>query len=125
MIYVDELVFTKATVPRCEYASVGNNICINERDFYHRYLAVVAAISIDRGVDAVMIFDQAVNKEMFVDFLHALHKDNKGKVVHVFMDNLQVHRTELVRQQMAQWKMQAIWNVPYRFDFQPIELVFS
>lgn len=74
IVYIDEVVFTKATVPRCEYATLGNNICINENDFYHRYLAVVAAISADRGVDAIMIFDQAVNKEMFVDFLTKLHK---------------------------------------------------
>jgi len=65
ILFVDELVFTKSTIPRVDYASKGNNITVDERDFYHRYIACVAAISADRGIDAIMTFDTAVTKETF------------------------------------------------------------
>ena len=45
--------------------------------------------------------------------------------LHIFLDNLQVHKTAHVKQAMERWGMSPIWNVPYRYDFQPIELVFS
>jgi len=41
------------------------------------------------------------------------------------MDNLAVHKAPEVTQTMKQWQMVPIMNVPYRFDFNPIELVFS
>jgi len=98
---------------------------VDEKDFYYRYIAVVAAISADRGVDAIMTFDQAVKTESFIEFLEKLQKQNRGRTLNIFMDNLQVHKGVGVKQAMDEWKMKAIWNVPYRFDFMPIELVFS
>ena len=57
MVYVDEVVFTKATIPVLDYAPKYSNQTVDEKDFYSRYLAAVAAVSADRGVDALMIFD--------------------------------------------------------------------
>ena len=51
VIYLDELVFTKSTVPRLEYARKYTNQTVNEKDLYHKYYACIAAISEDRGVD--------------------------------------------------------------------------
>ena len=56
VVYVDECVFTKASIPTLDYAAKYSNQTVDEKDFYSRYLAVVAAISADRGVDAIMIF---------------------------------------------------------------------
>ena len=125
ILFVDELVFTKQTIPRLDYASKGNNITVDESDFYHRYLACVAAISYERGVDAIMIFDSAVTKDSFCLFLEKLQRQNRGVPINIFLDNLQVHKTHQVLSAMERWSMQPIWNVPYRYDFQPIELVFS
>lgn len=117
--------FTKATVPRLEYSSKLQNICLNEKDYYHKFFGVVAAISVDRGLDGVMVFNSAVNRDNFCSFLHLLASKNASRPLHIFMDNLQVHKTAEVHQTMTNLQLQPIWNVPYRFEFQPIELVFS
>jgi len=69
VLYLDEVVFTKQTVPKLEYAARYKNQTVNEQDYYHRYYAVIAAISNDRGMDHFMIFDTAVTSEMFLTFL--------------------------------------------------------
>ena len=69
VVYVDEVVFTKATIPRLDYALKYSNQTVDEKDFYSKYIAVIAAISADRGVDTILIFDQAVNRFDFIEFL--------------------------------------------------------
>jgi len=125
VVYVDEVVFTKSTIPRVEYAVKGTNQTVDEKDYYYRYFAVVAAISADRGVDAIMVFDRAVTKDTFIAFLNKLRAQTPKQTINVFLDNLSVHKGPEVLAAMEEWKMKPIWNVPYRFDFQPIELVFS
>jgi len=88
-------------------------------------LAVVAAISVDRGIDCVMIFDEAVKTETFIQFIETLRQGNGNRHLNVFLDNLAVHRTTEVKEAYDKNNIQAIYNVPYRYDFNPIELVFS
>ena len=125
VVYIDECVFTKSTIPRLEYAAKGFNQTVDEKEYYHRYFACVAAISVDRGVDGVMVFDQAVTAESFIKFLEALHAQTPREPINVFLDNLVVHKTEEVRAAMKRLNIKPIWNIPYRFEFMPIELVFS
>ena len=88
-------------------------------------MAVVAAISVDRGVDCAMIFDEAVKTETFIQVIEALRQSNGNKHLNVFLDNLAVHRTADVVEAYHKNNIQAIYNVPYRYDLNPIELVFS
>ena len=57
VIYIDEVVFTKTTIPRLDYALKYSNQTVDEKDFYSKYIAVIAAISADRGVDTILIYD--------------------------------------------------------------------
>ena len=88
MVYVDEVVFTKASIPTLDYAAKYSNQTVDEKDFYSRYLAVVAAISADRGIDAIMIFKQALDRFDFIVFLKHLRSINEDKKIHCFLDNL-------------------------------------
>ena len=106
-MYVDECVFTKATIPKLDYAQKGANQTVDEKDFYHRYLACVAAVSADRGVDLIMIFDEAIKRETFITFLEELRRQNginravarrsthkyHPTPINCFLDNLPAHRT--------------------------------
>ena len=125
MIYIDEVVFTKTTIPRLDYALKYSNQTVDEKDFYSKYIAVIAAISADRGVDTILIYDQAVNRFDFIEFLKHLRSLNEDRRLHVFLDNLSAHKTSEVTEAFDQQNIVPIFNVPYRFDLQPIELVFS
>ena len=98
---------------------------MDEKDFYSAYIAVIAAISSDTGVETIMMFDEAVKKEHFIEFLRRLRTINGERRVHCFLDNLKVHKAPEVNQLWAELNIVPIWNVPYHCQFQPIELVFS
>ena len=48
------------------------------------------------GIEHFDMYDQAVNEELFVEFIKTLASKNKRKKLVIFMDNLQVHKTEAV-----------------------------
>ena len=128
-MYLDECVFTKATVPKLDYAHKHTNQTVNEQDFYHRYLAVVAAISSDRGVDCIMVFDEAITRETFITFLEELRRRNginrqvarrsthkhHPTPINLYLDNLAVHKTPEVKEAYDRLNIQPIFNVPYAF----------
>ena len=74
-------------------------------------------MSADRGMDCIMIFDEAVKKDTFILFLKELRRRNGNKRLHLFVDNLAVHKTAEVMEAYSQNNIQPIWNVPYRYDF--------
>ena len=125
LLYCDECVFTKTTIPRLDYAARYQNQIIDEKDLYHSFYAVAAAISADEGVDCAMIFDEAVNKTSFIVFLEELRRRNGTKPLHLYLDNLQVHKSPEVNEAYERLNIRAIYNPPYRYEFQPIEMVFS
>ena len=116
VIYIDEVVFTKTTIPRLDYAPKYSNQTVDEKDFYSKYLAVIAAISADRGVDTILIYDQAVNRFDIIEFLKHLRSLNEDRRLHVFLDNLSAHKTPEVMEAFNQQNIAPIFNVPYRYD---------
>ena len=125
VVYVDEVVFTKATIPTHDYALKYSNQTVDEKDFYSKYIAVIAAIAADTGVETILIFDKAVNKFDFIEFLKHLRGINGNRKLHCFIDNMKAHKGPEVIQEFERLNIIPIWNVPYRYDLQPIELVFS
>ena len=129
VLYLDECVFTKATIPKLDYAHKHTNQTVNEQDFFHRYLAVVAAISSDRGVDCIMVFDEAITRETFITFLEELRRRNginrqvarrsthkhHPTPINVYLDNLAVHKCPEVKEAYDRLNIQPIFNVPYAF----------
>jgi len=88
-------------------------------------VAVVAAITAEHGVLTWLAFDFSVDIPKFLQFLKHLLKAAKGRKICVFMDNLHVHRSELVKQFMRSQDIQWMFNVPYCPETNPIEGVFS
>ena len=48
VVYVDEVNFTKTTIPTLDYAPKYSNQTIDEKDFYSKYISVIAVISADK-----------------------------------------------------------------------------
>ena len=109
--------FTKTTIPRLDYARRYENQILDEKDYYHSYYAVVAAVSADEGLDCAMVFDEAINKTSFITFLEELRRKNGRKPLHLFLDNLSVHKAPEVREACERLDIHRIWNPPYRYEF--------
>ena len=107
------------------YQVMHKNQCVDEKDFYSAYIAVIAAISASTGVETIVMLDSAVKKPDFIEFLQHLRSINGATRVHCFMDNLKAHKGPEVVDECNELDIVPIWNVPYRCEFQPIELVFA
>ena len=125
VVYVDEVVFTKHTMPRLDYQIKHVNQTVDEKDFYHAYVAVIAAISASTGIETTMAFGRAVKKNDFIEFLKHLRNTNGSNRIHCFMDNMKAHTAPEVKDACVPLNIVPIWNVPYMPDYQPIELVFA
>jgi transposase len=88
-------------------------------------LAVLAAISKEKGQEHYRIFENSVNIQKFKQYLQELRNLNGEDKIALFMDNLSAHRSEKSKAEMARLGFRCIFNVPYSPEFNPIEFVFS
>jgi len=96
IIYIDETMFTRRARMNSEYANMGSNIQIIEKELDAPTLAFLVGISAEDGVESPMIFNKSVNRDKFIEFLQILRTKNKKKDICIFMDNLQVHKMKVV-----------------------------
>ena len=88
-------------------------------------LAVLAAISKEKGQEHYRIFENSVNIQKFKQYLQELRNLNGEDKIALFMDNLSAHRSEKSKVEMARLGFRCIFNVPYSPEYNPIEFVFS
>ena len=88
-------------------------------------LAVLAAISKEKGQEHYRIFENSVNIQKFKQYLQELSNLNGEDKIALFMDNLSAHRSEKSKVEMARLGFRCIFNVPYSPEYNPIEFVFS
>ena len=86
---------------------------------------MLAGVSMDHGVEKVMIFEDSVNKWKFKVFAQALREENKNDKICIYFDNLAVHRSKDVRDELDRLCIPYIFCPPYSPDCNPIESVFS
>ena len=72
IIYVDETMFTKRTIKGEAYSQRHSNIRVKEEDVMTPYVAAIAAVSKDRGLDLLQTFNGPVNTESFTAFVERL-----------------------------------------------------
>lgn len=59
-------------------------------------MALIAAISEDRCLEAYLIYPKVISTEQFVSFVCLLSEKLGGVEFSMFLDNLQVHKTKEV-----------------------------
>ena len=69
VIYIDEICFTRSTVPKTEYSAKGKNMAADLVHLKEPTLAVLSAISKEKGQEHFMIFDDSVNVTKFKKYL--------------------------------------------------------
>ena len=72
IVYLDEICFTKATIPLREWSSRNSNLAIDQRDLGGSFRAVIACITEARGMDLRTAYTMAIDGEDFIAFLKKL-----------------------------------------------------
>ena len=88
-------------------------------------IAVLAAVSRERGLDLVMQFDFSVKKDTFKVFLEELRSKYFAEDIVLVMDNLTVHKNREVCERMDELGFRYSWTPPYSPKYNGIEEVFS
>ena len=125
IIYLDEICFTRSSVPKTEYCAKGENMPADLAHLNEPTLAVLSAISKENGQEHYKIYENSVNIQKFKQYLQELRDRNGKEKIALFMDNLAAHKSEKSKTEMAMLGFRCIFNVPYSPEYNPIEFVFS
>ena len=86
---------------------------------------MLAGVSKEIGVDLVMTFKNSVDIPKFKIYLEELRAKYFFDDICIYMDNLSVHRSLVVRERLDELSIAYIYSPPYSPDFNGIESVFS
>ena len=89
--------FTYNTRKDVEWSLPKHAFCIPIESLYGATLAVVAAISVERGLIHYEIHPKALNRKSFSTFVSNVANVAESKNKVMFLDNLPVHKTVEVR----------------------------
>ena len=88
-------------------------------------MAVIAGISYEAGQELIHIQSDAVDRNDFALYVKELHDKQNGQKIVLFLDNLSVHHTDVVKEVCKDLDIKLIFNMPYSPDTNPIESTFS
>ena len=125
MIYLDETMFTRKTVPKTEWAKHKENMTVDDARLDEPTLALLLGVSKEKGVEYFQIFEKSVNSQKYAEWLAGLKQVTGEDKVCLFMDNLGAHKCIPSKRAMRRHKFRWVLNVPYSPQWNPIELVFS
>jgi transposase len=77
------------------------------------------------GVLAQLQVDYALTVETFTEMLDNISGAVDDKKVYLFMDNAKFHKNEEVVKHMKKLNIEPVFNVAYRFEFNPIERLWA
>ena len=86
---------------------------------------MVAAVSADIGFEYYELFHNAVDRNLFMQFVEGLREDQGDEKIALFLDNLRVHHTLKVKDLCKKLDIPLVFNLPYSPDYNPIETYFS
>ena len=88
-------------------------------------IAVLGAVSREKGIDLMMTFPKSINVTKFKVFLDELRRINPFDNILIMMDNLAVHRNKSVRERMDELGFRYAWTPRYSPQYNGIEEVWS
>ena len=94
IVYIDEICFTRTTVPKTEFSLPRENMPADLAHLNEPTLAVLSAISKEKGQEHFKVFDNSVNVAKFKQYLKELRDRNGTDKIALFLDNLSAHRSE-------------------------------
>jgi hypothetical protein len=89
---LDEMMVTKSTHPTHDWSKVKTNTKFDKSWMNNEPIAVLGAVSREKGIELMMTFRKSVNVPKFKVFLEELRQKNPFDNMILVMDNLRVHR---------------------------------
>jgi transposase len=125
VIYVDELMTTKSTMPTHEWTPRGKVFQTDYKLYHTRTVASIVGISIENGPELVMSFNKSVNAEKFIEYLRALRALHPDKKLALFFDQLRVHTAKLCKPVYEELDIKWMHNSSYSPNFNGVEGAIS
>ena len=98
---------------------------IDQAKFSDSCVAALVSVSVEMGVEKIMLFDKSVDHEKFRVYLQELRDKWPFDDIAIYMDNLPVHRKKEIKARMDELGFEFIYSPAYSPDFNGIESVFS
>ena len=126
VVYLDEICFTKHTFPRTALSLRNQHIKVEHKEFYvNFYIAAIVAVSAEKGVVHTRVEYGAIDSDIFCSYLRTLARKMDYKPFALYMDRLNVHKTDDVKEVCANNDILTILNVTGSPELNPIETCFS
>jgi transposase len=125
IVFLDEAVFTFNTFCSRAWSSRYSQITVSEERLKVKTQALIAGISEEAGLESYLVYPRSISAEEFLKFIDQLSEKLNRLPFAIFLDNLQVHKTEQVRETLRRMQITPIYNIPYSPDFNGIECYFS
>ena len=114
IVYIDETVVTRKAVPLTEWTRKKENMSVDVTKIDEPTLALLSAISKEKGQEHYQIFEQSVNIDKFLEWLAGMKAASGEAKICLFMDNLGVHTSKRAKDEMRKYGFRFIYNLPYR-----------
>ena len=97
LYFLDEICFTKRSILSRDWSRANSNLSISQSDIFVGYRAVIATINEHWGIGTLTIKKEAVTAEDFAAYLKKMRAGNFKTPLALFMDNLAVHKSNVVK----------------------------
>ena len=116
---------TTKTFPSHDWSKLKQNTMLDYRQMSMKPIAVLGAVSREKGIEHVMTFPKSVNITKFKTFLEELRIKNPFDDVILMMDNLSIHRSQQIRDRMDELGFRWAYTPRYSPWYNGIEEVWS
>ncbi|KII68218.1 hypothetical protein RF11_05462 [Thelohanellus kitauei] len=124
ILFIDETGINLHINPHYGYSPAGLTATISEPANKGVNISVLVAIALT-GVVHYMIVDEAIDGELFRDFMTQLWRMNSNLSNVYVMDNARIHKSRVVSAYIQESNMRAEFLPPYSPQLNPIEEYFS
>ena len=125
VLFIDEVTFSSKTRKEHTWFLAGAEAVVYKRQLHFPVVACVGAIDQHGSLVQLSTFEKSVNKDKFIQFLEELSQKVDLQEALMFLDNLSVHHSLVVKDWAAAHGLELLFNAPYSSEFNPIELLWA
>ena len=125
IVQVDEFAVNKYTWSTHAWSMPKSNMEINRGDTYTKPYSVILAVSREKGIELVDIYEKAINKMKFKMFLERLRQLNFWNDITLVMDNVSFHKSGDIKERMNELGFSYAFTPVYSPQYNGIEEVIG